>query len=84
MTAKARPSLHTLTPRRMKRASYRDAIDFIAWNDEPACTDAEEVRGLASVLLVASIFDVTTDRVATDVVRHRLKHQDQAGDDGRA
>lgn len=58
----------------VKRASYRDAIDFIACNDEPTETDPEEVRGLASVLLVASIFGVDTERVAKDVVRYRKKH----------
>ena len=55
----------------MKRANYRDAVDFIAWNDEAMELDEEEVRQLASVLLVASIFGVDTSRVARDVVRLR-------------
>lgn len=57
----------------MKRASYRDAVDFIAFNDETAETDEAEVRTLASVLLVASVFGVETERVARDVVRLRKR-----------
>ena len=57
----------------MKRASYRDAIDFIAWNDEALELDEEIVSGLATVLLVASIFGVDTTRVARDVVRLRKR-----------
>lgn len=56
---------------KLKRASYRDAIDFIACNDESAELDPEAVRSLASVLLVASIFGTTIERVADDVVRYR-------------
>ena len=60
----------------MKRASYRDAIDFIAFNDEDGSDDhldEEAVKAMASVLLVASIFDVERERVARDVVRLRVK-----------
>lgn len=57
----------------MKRASYRDAVDFVALNDEPSELDEEVVSGLASVVLVASIFDVETERVARDVVRLRKR-----------
>lgn len=59
----------------MKRASYRDAVDFIAMNDNAgdgeAALEEAEVIGYASVLLVASIFGVEQDRVARDVVRLR-------------
>lgn len=58
---------------KLKRASYRDAIDFIALNDEPTIMDVEEVHALASVLLVASIFGTSQERVARDVVRLRHK-----------
>lgn len=57
----------------LKRASYRDAIDFIAQNDEPAEQDEEMVSCLTTVVLVASIFGTDTDRVARDVVRLRKK-----------
>lgn len=55
----------------MKRASYRDAIDFIALNDEAAERDPELVAGFVTVVLVASIFGVEPERVAKDVVRYR-------------
>lgn len=57
----------------MKRASYRDAVDFIACNDEALETDPEAMQGVATVVLVASIFGVETDKVAKDVVRLRQK-----------
>lgn len=57
----------------MKRASYREAVEVIALNDEAEEMDAETVRGLASVMVVAAIFDVSTKRVAADVVRYREK-----------
>ncbi len=59
---------------KLKRASYRDAIDFIACNDESAETDPETVQSLASVLLVACIFGTEPERVARDVVRLRAKY----------
>lgn len=58
----------------MKRASYRDAVNHIAFNDDPSCVDAVEVRGTLTVGLIASIFGVTNERVASDVVRLRVSH----------
>jgi hypothetical protein len=58
----------------LKRASYRDAIDFVVCNDESAELDPEAVKSLASVLLVASIFGTTIEKVAADVVRYRRKN----------
>lgn len=55
----------------MKRASYRDGIDFIALNDEPEELDEEVVGGLATVLLLSELFGVPRERVARDVVRYR-------------
>lgn len=57
----------------MKRASYRDGVDFIAQNDEVNERDPQVVDGLATVVMLASIFGVSTDRVARDVVRLREK-----------
>lgn len=59
----------------MKRASYRDAIDYIAWNDEPEELDAQEMFGMATVQLVSQIFDVPGEKVAEDVVRLRKKQR---------
>lgn len=58
----------------MKRASYRDAIDWIAQNDSGADDDAlvpERVAELVSSVLVADIFAVECERVGRDVVRCR-------------
>ena len=60
----------------MKRASYRDAIDWIAQNDSAGDDDAgdPEVAGhLVSSVLIADIFDVSTERVGRDVVRKRVQ-----------
>lgn len=57
----------------MKRAGYRDAIDFIAQNDEAYELDPDNVRGLATVLLVSCIFGKNQDQVVQDVVRLRKK-----------
>lgn len=58
---------------RMKRASYRHAVDFIALNDNPADgADVNEIDGYATTMLVSDIFDVPVERVAKDVARVRI------------
>ena len=57
----------------MKRAGYRDAIDFIAFNDEALSRDLEQIGFLATTVLVASIFDVPIEKVALDILRLREK-----------
>lgn len=60
----------------MKRASYRDAIDYIAMNDDPGDPEAlneEVVAGYVTVQLVCCIFGVESERVARDVVRYRKR-----------
>ena len=60
----------------MKRASYRDAIDWIAQNDSAADSDAhdpEAVAYLVSSVLIADIFGVEPTRVGKDVVARRAK-----------
>lgn len=60
----------------MKRASYREAIAWIAANDSPAddnALDPVEAGSLVSAILVANIFDVDSDRVGRDIVRQREK-----------
>jgi hypothetical protein len=58
----------------MKRASYREAVRWIAFNDEPSETDAESIEGYISTLLIADIFDVDPSKVAKDVLKERNKH----------
>jgi len=58
----------------MKRASYREAVYWIAMNDGPGDHDAlevEYVQGQLTVGIIADIFGVADERVAKDVVRVR-------------
>lgn len=60
----------------MKRASYREAIQWIALNDSAADDDALDpikVGELVSSVLVADIFDVPSEKVGADVVRERRR-----------
>lgn len=60
----------------MKRASYREAIDFIAQMDSAGNDDAHDpqvVSELITCLLVAEIFQVDPHKVGTDVVRARRR-----------
>ena len=55
----------------LKRASYRDAIDYIACNDDPCERDTAAIEGYVSVALVAAIFGTDGAHVARDVARLR-------------
>jgi hypothetical protein len=58
----------------VKRASYRDAIDWIAQNDsagDPDSHDAEVAGSLVSAVLIADIFDVSSEKVGADIARRR-------------
>lgn len=70
--------LNAETPqgKRERLRLYRDAVDFIAYNDDPGSSTAlnpRYVRGYCSVLLVAQVFGKTTEQVAAAVVRIRRK-----------
>ena len=60
----------------MKRASYREAVAFAA-NFDTDVTEVEDLSGLLTVGLIATIFDVDCSRVATDVVCARAKAQNE-------
>lgn len=63
--------------KRMKRASYRDGIAWIALNDDPASPDSkrpEIVAGYVSSCLLADLFGVPMEKVGRAVVRYRRKH----------
>lgn len=55
----------------MRHASYRRGVEWIALNDEAGSSDAEDVAGYISTLLLADLFGVEPERVARDVVRYR-------------
>ncbi len=57
----------------MKRPGYREAIFWIAMNDEPGEGDYEVIAGLISVVLVADLFGVEAHKVAADVIIKRRK-----------
>lgn len=66
----------------MKRASYRDAIAWIALNDSGGDDDALDelaVGSLVSSVLIADLFDVPQEKVGRDVVRYRKKHETTEG-----
>lgn len=61
----------------MKRASYREAIAWIALNDSAGNDDAldpQVVSELITSVLVAELFDVPMEKVGEDVVRWRKKN----------
>jgi len=58
----------------MKRASYRQAIEWIVMNDEGATDMTEQECGeLVTACLVADLFGVCSDKVAHDIHRARQK-----------
>lgn len=58
---------------RMKRAGYREAIAWVAANDDPSTVDPELVHGAVTVGFVADLFGVDQDQVVADVVKLREK-----------
>jgi len=62
------------TDRRMKRASYREGVAWIAMNDNAGNHDnVGEVEGYISTAMLADLFGVDCGRVARDVMRVRSK-----------
>lgn len=58
----------------MKRPAYRDAVAFIALEDDPAAgPNADEIVDYITTALVADMFGVDVDRVARDVAKVRRK-----------
>jgi len=60
----------------MKRASYTEAIYWIAHNDSGADDHADDpsiVSELVSAVLVADLFDVPSDKVGRDIVKVRRR-----------
>jgi hypothetical protein len=66
----------------MKRPAYRDAVAWIARNDNPGDDHAGNPEACAhvavylSVAMVADLFDVTPERIAADVMRLRERATD--------
>lgn len=57
----------------MKRASYRQGLQWIAVNDEPNELETDFVKYQISVILLADLFGVDPVKVAKDVLLTRAK-----------
>lgn len=58
----------------MKAPSYRDAIRWVAENDsgaDPDALDPKAVSELVSAVLIADVWDVSSEKVGKDIVRIR-------------
>jgi len=56
------------------RPAYAKAIEYIALNDEPRYLEVEEVIGLPTVHLTATLWDLKPAEVALDVIAYRKKN----------
>lgn len=54
-------------------ARYKEAVQWIAYNDEPSETDPNAMSGLISVVMVADLWDKDAGDVAREVVAIRYK-----------
>lgn len=62
----------------MKRASYREAIAWIAANDgagDDEALDPVHCSEIVSAVLVADLFDVPNEKVGADIVRARQQER---------
>lgn len=59
----------------MKRASYREAIRWVVYNDDTDWLDDDEPVVSVTVSLIADIFDVTHDKIIADL-RREMKKRD--------
>ena len=50
----------------MKHPSYKNAIDYIAENDDPTVRDVDARSGQISIQLVSELFGLDSHRVALD------------------
>lgn len=60
----------------MKRASYREAIAWIALNDSAGDLDSnkpDEVKHLVTAALISDLFQVSSDKVGLDIVKYRKR-----------
>lgn len=58
----------------MKRASYWAAVAWIADNDNPGDDEPiDAIAGYMTTLLVADLFGIEADKVATDIWAQRQK-----------
>lgn len=56
-------------------ARYKDAVAWIALNDDPDVLDAEDLSGTLTVALAADLFKKHTIEVALDVIAYRERER---------
>lgn len=62
----------------VKSPSYKNAVQWIADNDNDVDLDAELIQGYITTALVADLFGVSVEAVAADIARRRVKDQKAA------
>jgi hypothetical protein len=54
-----------------RKTMYREAVEWIAFNDDETETDIEAIRQQMTVVLVADVFHLVPGVVAREVIRLR-------------
>ncbi len=62
-----------ITKARHNREIYDEAVQWIALNDEPTCTDPETVMSQISVQLIADVLNRGVEGIALDIIAARRK-----------
>lgn len=63
----------------MKRASYREAIKWMAYNDDTEWVEDDVPIPSVTAALIADLFDVSAETVTTDLLRQMTKMQKERG-----
>lgn len=63
----------------MRRASYREAIKWMAYNDDTEWAEDEVPIPSVTAALIADLFDVSTETVTADLLRQMTKMQKERG-----
>jgi hypothetical protein len=58
-----------------KRASFREGVKWIAFNDEPSERDESVISEMISVALLVDLFGKSTEHVARHVLRERTRNE---------
>lgn len=59
----------------VKTPSYKFAVQWIADNDNDVDLDAELIQEYITTALIADMFGVSTQAVAVDIARRRMKYK---------
>ena len=63
-----------MTPEAAIARAYIQGITFIAWNDEPTCSDFEDLEYSIPVMTLSEAFDLSPKIIATDILTLRRDH----------